>query len=156
MNVLLAIDLSSGADRAVQRVIGRPWPAETRIRVLTVIEQSLAEAPHGVEVPSAPLGDVPPWPEGTLRTIPMLEAEARTFVELAVAGLASHGLAAESVVRTGTAGREIVAEAEAWGADLVIVGASRHGAVMRLLLGSAADYVVRHAPCSVEVVRTRA
>jgi len=27
---------------------------------------------------------------------------------------------------------------------------------MRMLLGSVADYVVRHASCSVEVVRTRA
>lgn len=156
MNILLAIDRSSGADTALQRIMARPWPAEARIRVITVVEQALAEAPHGVEVPSAPLGDVPPWPEGTLRTIDMLEADARTFVESAAASLAAHGLSAEAVVRAGAAGPEIVQEAEAWGAELVIVGASRHGAVMRMLLGSVADYVVRHAPCSVEVVRTRA
>jgi nucleotide-binding universal stress UspA family protein len=156
MKILLAIDRSSGADSALQRVVVRPWPAEARIRVLTVVEQDLAEAPHGVEVPSEPLGEVPPWPEGTLRTIPMLEADARTLVESAVAKLASHGLSAEWVVRAGAAGREIVEEAEAWRADLVIVGASRHGAVMRMLLGSVADYVVREASCSVEVVRTRA
>ena len=148
MKILLAIDRSSGADSALQRVVVRP--------VLTVVEQDLAEAPHGVEVPSEPLGEVPPWPEGTLRTIPMLDADARTLVESAVAKMASHGLSAEWVVRAGAAGREIVEEAEAWRADLVIVGASRHGAVMRMLLGSVADYVVREASCSVEVVRTRA
>jgi nucleotide-binding universal stress UspA family protein len=86
----------------------------------------------------------------------MLEADARTYVESAVARLLSQGLSAEAVVRAGAAGREIVDEAEACRAELIIVGASRHGTMMRMLLGSVADYVVRHASCSVEVVRTRA
>ena len=40
-----------------------------------------------------------------------------------------------------------------WRADLVIVGCNDLGDLGRLLLGSIARSVVRHAPCSVEVAR---
>jgi nucleotide-binding universal stress UspA family protein len=40
-----------------------------------------------------------------------------------------------------------------WGADLVMLGSHGRSAVERLLLGSTAQAVLRHAPCSVEIVR---
>jgi nucleotide-binding universal stress UspA family protein len=43
--------------------------------------------------------------------------------------------------------------AEQWRADLVMVGCNDLGDLGRLLLGSTAQAVMRHAPCSVEVVR---
>lgn len=53
----------------------------------------------------------------------------------------------EPAVRVGTPAAEIVAEAGAWQADLVVLGT--HGGVM---LGSVAESVLRHAPCDVLVV----
>lgn len=50
----------------------------------------------------------------------------------------------------------IVEEAERWGTDLVVLGTHGHGPAGRFLLGSVAHSVVLHAPCSVEVVRSRA
>jgi nucleotide-binding universal stress UspA family protein len=47
---------------------------------------------------------------------------------------------------------ELLRDAEAWGADLIVVGS--HRPVMSdYLLGSNAKTIVRHAQCSVLVVR---
>jgi nucleotide-binding universal stress UspA family protein len=56
-------------------------------------------------------------------------------------------------VRYGDARSCIVDEAKEWGADLIVVGSHGYTGLKRLLLGSVAQSVVTHAPCSVEVVR---
>jgi nucleotide-binding universal stress UspA family protein len=56
-------------------------------------------------------------------------------------------------VRAGSIYGEILAEAETWGADLIIIGSHRP-AMSSYLLGSNAKTVVRHAKCSVLVVRS--
>ncbi len=55
-------------------------------------------------------------------------------------------------VRTGVAYHEVLSEARAWRADLVIVGSHNLSKTPRLL-GSNAENIVRHAECSVLVVR---
>jgi len=57
-----------------------------------------------------------------------------------------------SEVRMGGVYPEILAEADAWGADLIIIGSHRP-AMSTYLLGSNAKTVVRHAKCSVLVMR---
>jgi nucleotide-binding universal stress UspA family protein len=51
--------------------------------------------------------------------------------------------------------RRIPEEAEAWGADLIVVGSHGYGFWDRLLLGSVSQAVASHAGCSVEIVRRR-
>lgn len=55
-------------------------------------------------------------------------------------------------VRVGSVAREVLAEAEAGGADLIIVGSHQPSAVSRLL-GSNAERIVREAGVSVLVAR---
>ncbi len=55
-------------------------------------------------------------------------------------------------VRLGGIYPEILAEADEWGADLIVIGSHRP-AMSTYLLGSNAKTVVRHAKCSVLVVR---
>jgi nucleotide-binding universal stress UspA family protein len=57
-----------------------------------------------------------------------------------------------AVVRIGGIYPEILAEADEWGADLIVIGSHRP-AMSTYLLGSNAKTVVRHAKCSVLVVR---
>ena len=57
-----------------------------------------------------------------------------------------------TIVRTGGVYPEILAEADSFGADLIIIGSHRP-AMSTYLLGSNAKTVVRHARCSVLVVR---
>ena len=79
--------------------------------------------------------------------------EARKVAARASDALQRSGLMVETVVREGDPRTEIVAEAEKFQADLVVLGSKGRSGVARWLMGSVAEYVVRHAPCSVEVAR---
>ncbi len=57
-----------------------------------------------------------------------------------------------SLIRFGTVYEEVIAAAEAIGADLIVTGSHRPN-VADYLIGSNASRVVRHAACSVLVVR---
>jgi nucleotide-binding universal stress UspA family protein len=61
-------------------------------------------------------------------------------------------IAAREIVVQGTIYKEILAVAQRVGADLIVMGARAPG-VRDILLGANAAHVVRHARCSVLVVR---
>ena len=58
-----------------------------------------------------------------------------------------------TVVRIGGVYPELLAEAAEWQADLIIVGAHKRS-MATYLLGSSAAAIVRHASCTVMVVRS--
>lgn len=60
---------------------------------------------------------------------------------------------AEEIIRIGDPSREIVKAAEEWHADLIVLGTHGRNALGRLLMGSTAEAVFRHAPCPVLIVR---
>ena len=87
---------------------------------------------------------------------PDFDAQQRTSAEEALAIIVREfGLTADrvsSVVRQGGIYHEILEEAKAMGADLIVM--SSHRPAMRTyFLGSNAGHVVRYAKCSVLVVR---
>lgn len=55
-------------------------------------------------------------------------------------------------VRVGEPAREILAEVEAWGADLLVLGTHGRGAASRFLIGSVAESVLRRVECDVLVL----
>ncbi|MFN7429404.1 MAG: universal stress protein [bacterium] len=61
--------------------------------------------------------------------------------------------APHTFLRQGRPDYEVVACAKQWGADLLVLGTHGRTGLGRVLLGSVAEHVVRHAPCSVLVVR---
>jgi len=63
------------------------------------------------------------------------------------------GLVAHHDIRAGRAAQALPQYAQEVHADLLIVGRSGHSGVLGLLLGSTADKVADHAPCSVLIVR---
>jgi nucleotide-binding universal stress UspA family protein len=60
----------------------------------------------------------------------------------------------QATVRFGSVYKEILTHAETIGADLIVMG-SHEPNVSDFLLGGNASRVVRHATCSVHIVRTR-
>src|ERR671911_2096840 len=64
------------------------------------------------------------------------------------------GTVAGSHLRMGAVDLEIVALAKELGVDLIVMGSRGHRGIRRALEGSISDAVIRHAPCSVLVVRS--
>jgi nucleotide-binding universal stress UspA family protein len=144
MKVLLAVDGSPHSQDAVDEIARRPWPPEITIRVLSVIQPYTPPATEFV-LAGATLED--------MRRRQTSEAEDLTARAAATVKAAS--VTTETVVREGDPRSAIVDEAEEWGADLIVVGSHGRTGLKRWLLGSVAQAVVGHAPCSVEVVRRR-
>lgn len=70
------------------------------------------------------------------------------------AGKKSRKLNVTTKVLSGSPKEVILEEAEAFGADLIVVGSHGHGMLERFLLGSVSQAVALHAKCSVEIVRS--
>ncbi|MEW6736880.1 MAG: universal stress protein [Acidobacteriota bacterium] len=84
-----------------------------------------------------------------------LEKRAEELANNVAESLKSSGLNVEIAVRDGDPHSIIVDEATEWAADLIVVGSHGYTGLKRLLLGSVSQFVVSHAPCSVEVVRPK-
>ena len=155
MNVLLAVDDSEPSRVALEAVRSRAWSNDTQLRVLCVAPVMLGMSVTGVPVAGSPGTASPVLSAGQLDAQKVLVDRARTLAEGTCASLRDL-LRCEPRWRQGTPGVEIVHEARAWPADLIVLGSRGYGAIKSALLGSVATYVLHHAPCSVEVVRERA
>ncbi len=63
------------------------------------------------------------------------------------------GVSAEILQYSGTPGKIICDVARSWEADLIVLGRRGYSGIKELLLGSASNYVLHHAPCSVLIVQ---
>lgn len=147
MKILLAVDGSEFSEAAIEEVALRPWPPNSEVKVITAAELPVI---IGLE----------PWAATPIYFDQMqgaLRDSARAVVEQAVTKLKAAGseLRISSSVLEGAPREIIVDEAEAWGADLIVMGSRGLGTWGRLLLGSVSSAVVHHAKCSVEIVRKR-
>lgn len=79
---------------------------------------------------------------------------AEEVVRRAWQRLAQTGVRATSIARLGEPADALLAVAEELSADLLVVGNRGMTGVRRYLLGSVADRVAHHAPCSVHIVHT--
>jgi nucleotide-binding universal stress UspA family protein len=80
----------------------------------------------------------------------------RFFKEIqdeAVQQITGTGLVVHREIRPGHAAQLLPHYAMEVGADLLVIGHSGHSGIWGRLLGTTADKVVEHAPCSVLVVR---
>jgi len=145
MKILLAVDGSENSVKTVDVIGSHSWPTSSVIRVLTVVEQIVTATPEvAVFSPEAIEGQR----EYFLRVADELTTRFANW-------LCSNGLKAEKLVRTGDPKVVIVEEASDWEADVIAVGSHGVTGITRWLLGSVAQSVVSHAPCSVYVVRER-
>jgi nucleotide-binding universal stress UspA family protein len=144
MRILLAMDGSAPSQDAIDEVAECSWPASSTARVISVVRPYVPPATELVPVAFTPQ-DV----------LQQQERDARQIAARAAERLTQSGFSVDTVVRQGDPRTAIVDEAAEWGADLIVVGSHGHTGLTRLLLGSVAQAVVAHAPCSVEVVRRR-
>ena len=148
MRILLAIDGSQFSDAAVNEIAQRPWPANTEVRIMSVVEPPL-------------LPTVETWvpPENYIEALEKAsEDAARTVIKKAADGIGNQQqdsiTITTSIVR-GYPKHAILDAAEEWEADLIVVGSHGYRGLTRVWLGSVSQAVSSHAKCSVEIVRNR-
>jgi nucleotide-binding universal stress UspA family protein len=149
MRVLLAVDGSDCSEAAAEEIARRFRPEEDEIRVLHAVEwtKELPLCMHFAEGPNAGRDVVRSRDESFER--------ARQLVNAIAASLQRKGFHTRVSCPDADPRHAIVDSAKSWPADLIVMGSHGRRGLDRLLLGSVADWVVRHAPCSVEVIRAK-
>lgn len=147
MRVLLAVDGSPCSEEAVRTVLDRFRPEDTQVKVLHAVEW-MREMPLCFQYAHGPTaGD-----DVVARRNKSFE-RARELVERVAAQLEFRGFRPSVATPDADPPRAIVGAAREWPADLIVIGSHGRRGLDRLLLGSVAESVVRHAPCSVSIVR---
>jgi nucleotide-binding universal stress UspA family protein len=147
MKIILATDGTKQCDEAVKMLRHFALSPSDELKLVSVIDMAV---PTSLEIYGGYLPDTSEF-ERAAR-----ENASRILEETAGRVRTNFGDSAPTLtteVLFGTPESRIVETAEAWQADLIIVGSHHHSRWERLLLGSVSDSVVHHAPCSVLVVR---
>jgi nucleotide-binding universal stress UspA family protein len=142
MKILIGIDDSKVSGDVLRAMVTQFRTEHTEVRVLHVL-QPIAPAP-------------PQMAPGYAPELEDQKKPARELVERIAKELRSAGFKVDAAVEVGDIRERIIDSAAEWGADLIVVGSHGQRGIKRFLLGSVAEFVARHAKCSVEIVRTQA
>ncbi|KZK06960.1 MULTISPECIES: universal stress protein [Lactococcus] len=148
--ILIAIDGSEQAEAALKEAITLCKRDNAQLFVLHATDKNSIYA-AGNPVPVVPAPAIPVVP-----AVPILEEsadnEAKEVLEKASA-IINNEVKFEEIRVDGSAKNEIVDFAKEHEIDMIVMGSSGKGALDRMLLGSTAVYVVKHAPCSVTIIK---
>jgi len=136
MKLLVALDGSAGSDAVLREVGVRPWPVGSECCLLTAIDPFFFT--------KAPL------------VLAEAKKDAQAVLDESMERLKDTGLQVRAEVLMENPRHGIPRAARDWKADLIIMGSHGRGGFGRLLVGSTVQAVLRHAPCSVEIVRQMA
>jgi nucleotide-binding universal stress UspA family protein len=135
-HVLVAVDGSEFAAHALEVASSLAAAVGAQIGLVHVIDPKLIGSETGV--PADQL-----WA--------MLRADAKGLLDTAASTIPAHA-PCWKFLREGTPWTEIVESARKWPADLIVIGTHGRSGLTRLVFGSTAEGVTRHAPCPVVVV----
>ena len=136
MRLMLAIDDSKFSEAATQAVIAQCQPQGTEVKVLNVVDLAIP----------IPTSDAAGFREVSLK-------HGQEIVQRAERLLSKAGYKTQTEVEEGDPKSKIIDRAAQWKAELIVMGSHGRKGVDRFFMGSVAEAVSRHAPCSVEIVR---
>jgi len=146
MKILIAVDFSECSTFALDSVRNQTWPKDTEFKLLHVVEPVYVS--YGIT---------------GAYVQPMLDAHLeyvknfRHIIEEKVTEL-RHDLPYCRVsgdVIEGSPATAIIDEAIDWKADQIVLGSHGRTGIQRFLLGSVAQRVAAHCPCSVSIVKPK-
>lgn len=141
--ILCPVDQSDQSRRALDYAVAIARRYQASVRAVEIVAIGL------------PPADYPPAPAEFALT-PEVERRRAELLEAFVAPARRDGVTVEAVVRGGFVVEQILLEAEAYGADLIVVGTHGRSGVQRLVLGSVTEKILRRAACPVLTVPPRA
>lgn len=147
MKILVAVDDSKFSQAVLQEVSARSWSPHTEILVLSVM--SVPRSAH--------------WQDLGWQIAPEIKEEIRkeaeALVQKSVQLLKERlhtDIPVESKVVDGHTCDAIAKAASEWKADVIMMGSHGRTGIGKFLLGSTAEGVLLRAPCSVEIIKSRA
>lgn len=144
MKILLAVDGSEFSQAATQAIVSQTRPEGVEVLVLRVVEPLIFSIP-----PQMASGYAPEQDEIIKEEI----RQAQESVNQASQALRSAGFTVNTRIVEAEARNGILDIAAKWRPDLIVLGSHGRKGLQRFLLGSVAEFVARHADCSVEIVR---
>jgi nucleotide-binding universal stress UspA family protein len=147
--VILGVDGSDGAGRAAEWLRQFPLPPGCEIRLVTVLANLDEITRHHMMV-------FPPFTEMSIPLDEWQREQASACLTETVAAFAAAGMPVVTEIRSGDPATGLLQVAGDEGADLVVVGSHGLGALERFMLDSVSENVLRHAHCSVLIVRAGA
>lgn len=140
--VVLAVDFSEPSARAVDAAIDLARPSGACIHAIHAYHMPvLVGMPDEVAIPSEFWAGI--------------REAARTRLDDTVRRIRDAGITVEGHLVEESPSEAIAALARKVGADLIVMGTRGLTGLRHVLLGSVAERTLRHAPCSVLVVRAR-
>ena len=135
MKILIGVDESSFSQAAVESVAQRSWAVGTQVKIVSAVDDyfGAAEDSNHYQIASRAVDHV-------------IETLRKSQNQFELSGEIVDGAPPEV----------ILAEAEKWGAELIVVGSHGRRGLGRFLLGSVSQAVALHANCSVQIVRPAA
>ncbi|MFI4868170.1 MAG: universal stress protein [Steroidobacterales bacterium] len=143
-NILVPVDGSDTSTCGLLEAAKLARDGGATVRAMHVVNSAYIAFPYSLAVYS--LGDI---------NEKLLE-DGKSLLKQAERLAREHGLKVESVLletSTDNTGELIVAQAKAWPADIIVMGTHGRRGLGRMVLGSEAEYVVRHTPVPVLLVR---
>ena len=136
LRILVGLDGSPGAERAVRKVLMRAWPAGTELRIVAVDD--------GLSIKS----DVFSFSQMHVR-------EDTSIATGRMSKLAeAKGLTVSADIKTGDPQRVLIAEAREWKADCIVIGSGVTGDTPAGFFATRVSaWLAANAECSVEIVR---
>lgn len=138
-NILVATDLSPGAERALDYAVELAAKLDAKIHLVNAIGLQAIGIEYGITLAQ--------------EVIDAMLRDNRAALERLVAARAGKAAFAPSQLEIGDPRNVIVGFAEKLHADLLVMGTHGRTGVRRLVLGSVAETVTRTAPCPVLLVR---
>lgn len=137
--IIVAYDGSEMARRAFAAALDLAKQSRSELHILSVVES------------------LPRYAETTINDVDEMEEKVKHHFEEvqkpAIEEAAKAGVPLITHTQPGHAARALVDYVTEVGGDLLVLGHSGHSSLWGTFLGTTADKVVRHAPCSVLVVR---
>jgi nucleotide-binding universal stress UspA family protein len=141
--ILVTTDFSPSSARALEYAAALAAPFDAAVTLLHIAEAGSIGYEHGTP------------------DFPRMESQLRIAAKKQIAECLKRNVAVEIKVGRGgpfggkRAYHEIVETARKERADLIVISTHGYSGLDRLIMGSTAERVVRHAPCPVLVVRAR-
>jgi nucleotide-binding universal stress UspA family protein len=148
--ILVAVDASQTGELALQTAIGLAAEMQARLRIVHAVDMTNVNM----------IPEFPTQPE-TSKVAEEILKDGQEILRGAEATAAAAGLAVETnLVRIDTQNQHNISEtiandAEAWPADLIVIGTHGRRGLRRLFLGSVAEGVARVATTPVLLIREK-